>query len=139
MAGTTQAFEEILNLQAWEAAFYAIRDSDDLYEQRHDLESEFEINFDDMATVIELPHDSLSDFRKKITFTVTEHLNSVRGDLYRKVCEEFEYCKKRESFGAKALEALILMIDLFETGGIAYFIFFGFKSGFFDQLCKCGK
>ena len=25
------------------------------------------------------------------------------------------------------------------TGGIAYLTFFGFKSGFFDQLCQCGK
>lgn len=139
MAGELQTYEEIMRLEEWEAAFYAIRDSDDMYDLQQELEKDFEIDFDNMEDVKDLPQDTFSDFKKRVTLTVTNHLNSVKDQLYQKVCVEFEYCKKRDTFSAKTLEGLILLLDFFKTGGIAYFTFFGFKSGFFDQLCRCGK
>ena len=71
--------------------------------------------------------------------TLRDFMQQRRDELYRQICIEFEYCKKRNTKSAKALEASILLIDIFQTGGIAYLILFGFRSGFLDELCQCGS
>jgi len=139
MAGETTTYDDVFGLESWQAAFYAIRDCDDLYDEQKSLEAEFEVSFDDMQSVIDLPDSSFRDFKEKVVLAATKYLEQSKDYLYQTVCVEFNYCAKRSHFTAKALEALILLLDIFKTGGAAYFTFFGFKSGFFDWLCGCDK
>ncbi len=135
----TLTTDTLMKLETWEVAFYLIRDSDDLYDLQVDLQKEFEVNFDDMESVIDLPTDSFRDFKEKVILRATEVLDSNREALYQKVCVEFEYCRKRNTLTATALEAAVISLDIAQTGGVAYLVFFGFKRGFFDELCGCDK
>ncbi len=94
---------------------------------------------DDIESIYELPENDFRDFKEKLIFTVTEIYRENQEELRQKVCVEFEYCKKRNSMEATALEAGVIALDIAHTGGIAYLIFFGFRRGFFDELCGCDQ
>ncbi|RBI65398.1 hypothetical protein DQ400_18115 [Vreelandella sulfidaeris] len=140
MSNDLAVFEEYWVTEDWELARQVILGSDKMYElYGAKIEADFEVELGNLESIIELPDAKLKKLKDLLIANVITFVKGYDRDLKRKVCEEWDYCSKRNSSKAEKVEYLILALDIVATSGLLALVTLLLKREYFDKLCKCSN
>ena len=137
MPNGLELIERLWVTEDWELARQVLLEAEELRESRNEIEDEFNVDLEDLVSVIDLPDATLRKLKERILFTIEDHVRGFNEVLYQRVCIELDYCNRRNDPTIELLEFLTNALDFLVTAGLISLLALLLKRGYFDKLCQC--